>query len=147
MAKLFANSGYPNERRILQHLIWVCTVCQLPFYGSSDYNGLKWETSSTECPWKRQDSNLVLWIHDWHSWHSWISVVYSIVLYLNMYVCVTCCRYNRAPDRTFFFLFFFTKTIVIFFVFLHENMLWVIIRSTSLRHFYWVPTTYNLMEK
>ena len=26
---------------ILRHLIWVCTVCQLPFYGSPDYNGLK----------------------------------------------------------------------------------------------------------
>ena len=26
--------------RILRHLIWVCTVCQLPFYGSPDYNGL-----------------------------------------------------------------------------------------------------------
>ena len=25
---------------ILWHLIWVCTVCQLPFYGSPDYNGL-----------------------------------------------------------------------------------------------------------
>ena len=28
------------KRRILWHLIWVCTVCQLPFYGSPDYNGL-----------------------------------------------------------------------------------------------------------
>ena len=28
------------RRRILQHLIWVCTVCQLPFYGSQDYNAL-----------------------------------------------------------------------------------------------------------
>ena len=28
------------RRRILQHLIWVCTVCQVPFYGSPDYNGL-----------------------------------------------------------------------------------------------------------
>ena len=27
--------------RILRHLIWVCTVCQLPFYKSSDYSGLK----------------------------------------------------------------------------------------------------------
>ena len=25
---------------ILRHLIWVCTVCQLPFYGSPNYNGL-----------------------------------------------------------------------------------------------------------
>ena len=25
---------------ILWHLIWVCTVCQLPFWGSVDYNGL-----------------------------------------------------------------------------------------------------------
>ena len=29
------------RRRILRRLIWVCTVCQLPFYGSPDYNGLK----------------------------------------------------------------------------------------------------------
>ena len=29
------------RRRVLRRLIWVCTVCQLPFYGSSDYNGLK----------------------------------------------------------------------------------------------------------
>ena len=29
------------RRRILRRLIRVCTVCQLPFYGSPDYNGLK----------------------------------------------------------------------------------------------------------
>ena len=29
------------RRRVLRRLIWVCTVCQLPFYGSPDYNGLK----------------------------------------------------------------------------------------------------------
>ena len=28
------------RRRILRRLIWVCTVCQLPFYGSPNYNGL-----------------------------------------------------------------------------------------------------------
>ena len=33
MAKLFANSGDPDQ-------IWVCTVCQVPFYGSPNYNGL-----------------------------------------------------------------------------------------------------------
>ena len=26
--------------RVLRRLIWVCTVCQLPFYGSPNYNGL-----------------------------------------------------------------------------------------------------------
>ena len=26
---------------ILRRLIWVCTVCQLPFLGSPDYNGIK----------------------------------------------------------------------------------------------------------
>ena len=26
--------------RVLRHLIWVCTVCHLPFYQSPDYNGL-----------------------------------------------------------------------------------------------------------
>ena len=29
------------RRCVLRRLIWVCTICQLPFYGSSDYNGLK----------------------------------------------------------------------------------------------------------
>ena len=35
--------------RILRHLIWVCTVCQLPFCGSPDYNGLRilWYISGT----------------------------------------------------------------------------------------------------
>ena len=32
------------RRRILRRLIWVCTVCQLPFYGSPDYNGLIFRT-------------------------------------------------------------------------------------------------------
>ena len=42
MVKLFANSGDPDQmRHVLLHLIWVCTVCQFPFYGSPDYNGLK----------------------------------------------------------------------------------------------------------
>ena len=40
MAKLFANSGDPDQRRILRRLIWVSTVC-LPFYRSPDYNGLR----------------------------------------------------------------------------------------------------------
>ena len=29
------------RRRILRHLIWVCTVCQVPFYGYPDHNGLR----------------------------------------------------------------------------------------------------------
>ena len=29
------------RRRILRHLIWVCIVCQLPFYESPNYNELK----------------------------------------------------------------------------------------------------------
>ena len=41
-AKLFANSGDRIRHRVLWCLIWVCTVCQLPFYGSPDYNGLKY---------------------------------------------------------------------------------------------------------
>ena len=28
------------RRRVLRRLIWVCTICYLPFYGSPDYNGL-----------------------------------------------------------------------------------------------------------
>ena len=40
MAKLFANSRDPDQMLHMQHLIWVCTVCQLPFYEFPDYNGL-----------------------------------------------------------------------------------------------------------
>ena len=49
MVELFANSGDPDQTprsaasdlgRVLRRLIWVCTVCQLPFYGLSDNNGL-----------------------------------------------------------------------------------------------------------
>ena len=45
MAKLFANSGDPDQMphsaaSRMRRLIWVCTVCHLPFYGSPDYNGL-----------------------------------------------------------------------------------------------------------
>ena len=28
--------------RRMWRLIWVCTICQLPFWGSPDYNGLIW---------------------------------------------------------------------------------------------------------
>ena len=38
MAKLFANSGDPDQTSAA--LIWQCTVCQLPSYGSPVYNGL-----------------------------------------------------------------------------------------------------------
>ena len=31
------------RHHILLCLIWVCTVCQVPFYGSPDYNGLSWQ--------------------------------------------------------------------------------------------------------
>ena len=39
MTKLFANSGDPDQmlRSVASDLV---TVCQLPFYGSPDYNGL-----------------------------------------------------------------------------------------------------------
>ena len=41
MAKLFANSRDPDQTsRSVASDLWVCTVCQLPFYGSPDYNGL-----------------------------------------------------------------------------------------------------------
>ena len=40
MAKIFANSGDPDQTHVLWRLIWVCTVCQVPFYGSPEYNGL-----------------------------------------------------------------------------------------------------------
>ena len=29
------------RRHVLRRVIWFCTVCHLPFYGSPDYNGLK----------------------------------------------------------------------------------------------------------
>ena len=38
------------RRRILRHLIWVCTDCQLPFYGSPDYNGLSISYSTMRKP-------------------------------------------------------------------------------------------------
>ena len=40
MVELFANSETLIRRCILRRLIWVCTVCQLPFLGFPDYNGL-----------------------------------------------------------------------------------------------------------
>ena len=40
MVELFVNSADPDQ--IQQHLICVCTVCQLPFYGFPDYSGLSW---------------------------------------------------------------------------------------------------------
>ena len=42
MAKLFANSGDPDQTPPSADLIWVCTVCQLPFYGISQ---LQWVNS------------------------------------------------------------------------------------------------------
>ena len=41
MAKLFANSGDPDQTPRSAASDLVCTVCQSPFQGSSDYNGLK----------------------------------------------------------------------------------------------------------
>ena len=40
MAKLSANSGDPDQMLCSVGLIWVCTVCQLRFYGSPNHNGL-----------------------------------------------------------------------------------------------------------
>ena len=40
MAKLFANSGDPDQTPYSAASDLVCTVCQLPFYGSPGYNGL-----------------------------------------------------------------------------------------------------------
>ena len=40
MVELFAKSGDPNQMPHSAASDWVCTVCQLPFYGSPDYNGL-----------------------------------------------------------------------------------------------------------
>ena len=38
-----------EKNGVLRRLIWVCTVCQVPFYGSPDYNGLnRWVTCSKE---------------------------------------------------------------------------------------------------
>ena len=42
------------RRRILRRLIWVCTVCQLPFYGSPDYKG------STATHWAKNLWKLLL---------------------------------------------------------------------------------------
>ena len=43
------------RRCVLRRLIWVCTVCQLPFYGSPDYNGLNGSSRLalwSSCWWK-----------------------------------------------------------------------------------------------
>ena len=42
-------------------------------------------------------------------------------------------------------IFFYPKTLLTC-LFLHQNMLWVLTRSASLRHFLWVPTTYVFLE-
>ena len=44
MAKLFANSGDPDQTPRSARLIWVCTVCRLP-----DYNGLTSLSSVSYC--------------------------------------------------------------------------------------------------
>ena len=50
MAKLFANSGDPDQMPRSACLIWVCTVCQVAFYGYPDYNGLKtWPSDNNIC--------------------------------------------------------------------------------------------------
>ena len=41
MAKLFANSGDPDQTPRFAASDLVCIFCQLPFYGSPDYIGLK----------------------------------------------------------------------------------------------------------
>ena len=41
MAKLFANSGDPDQKPHSAASDLGCTVCQLAFYRSPDYNGLK----------------------------------------------------------------------------------------------------------
>ena len=33
MTKPFANCGDPDQTPHLRHMIWVCTICQLPFVG------------------------------------------------------------------------------------------------------------------
>ena len=48
------------RRRVLRRLIWVCTVCQLPFYGSPDYNGLR-EDSFTKRAQNDFDTLVSLW--------------------------------------------------------------------------------------
>ena len=40
MAKLFANSRDPDQTPSSAASDLVCTVCQVPFYGYLDYNGL-----------------------------------------------------------------------------------------------------------
>ena len=44
---------------ILQCLIWVCTVCQLPFKGSPDYNGLTaWQSEHLSEKGRKRDSRV-----------------------------------------------------------------------------------------
>ena len=41
MVELFANSGHPDQSRVLRRFILVCIVCQLPVKGSPVYNGYR----------------------------------------------------------------------------------------------------------
>ena len=68
---------------ILQHLIWVCTVCQLPFYGSTNYKGLNFLVIQFQAYLAHKSEfhyqiKLIYcfdtndWCRDWLRWLSWM---------------------------------------------------------------------------
>ena len=83
------------RRRFLRHLIWVYTVCQLPFYGSPDYNVLKedwihllnftpflWRTTFFVTSWHTIWSSSVTWIKTlWYILWPWAWTLYDIILW------------------------------------------------------------------
>ena len=57
MAELFANSGDPDQTPRSAALIWVCTVCQLPFWrglGGSGGGGGAGEGNNNYCCHKKK---------------------------------------------------------------------------------------------
>ena len=79
--------------------------------------------------WK--DLNLKFVLQVYRDYYATQNRPYLEHMYPIMKVCVGICLiYYLTPDV----LLFLTK-ILIFSLFLHENMLWVLIRSASLRHF------------
>ena len=69
----------------------------------------------------------------WHVWFTWIHPLYV----LGKTVRKSCVPCDIALD----------KILDMFLISPWKHMLWVLIRSTSARHFYWVPTTYTFVEK
>ena len=75
------------RRRILRRLIWVCTVCQLPFQGFQDYNGL---TLITLCAKSLDDKLMMffLFLPENRLWNFMQSVPLGHEIYGKSVVCL-----------------------------------------------------------